>query len=197
MPYLTKEFDEKVAKLLQSGAVGFMPSDTIYGLSCRALDEKAVERLHKIKNRGKNKPFIVLISSTSQLPDLGVITTDAAPALRYWPGRLSIICDANDAPVWLHSGTKTLAVRQPDDEALRNLIDKTGPLVSTSANLAGGKLAHTVNEAQKYFGKKLDFYVDKGAINKKPSTIIRATFSKVEIVRQGAVKISNITRDST
>lgn len=189
MSYVTKSFDSRVAGLLKNGAVGFMPSDTIYGLSCCAIDETAVERLHKIKKRGKNKPFIVLISGASQLPDLGVITTDAAPALRYWPGRLTIICDANDAPVWLHRGTKTLAVRQPDDEALRNLIDKAGPLISTSANLAGNKPVRTVNEAQEYFGDKLDFYVDKGTINRKPSTIIRTTFSKVEVVRQGAVKI--------
>jgi len=187
--YVTKSFDNRVTESLKNGAVGFMPSDTIYGLSCRALNKNAVERLYKIKKRGKNKPFIVLISGTSQLPDLGVITTDVAPALRYWPGRLTIICDANNAPVWLHRGTKTLAVRQPDDEALRNLIDKTGPLISTSANLASNKSALTVNKAQKYFGEKLDFYVDKGAINRKPSTIIRATFSKVEVVRQGAVKI--------
>lgn len=166
-----------------------MPSDTIYGLSCRALDEAAVERLRKIKNRGKNKPFIILISSTSQLPDLGVSPTDMAPALRYWPGRLTFICDANDAPVWLHRGTKTLAIRQPGDDALRTLIHKTGPLVSTSANLAGGKLAHTANRAQEYFGDKLDFYIDKGAINRKPSTIIKATLTKVEVVRQGTVKI--------
>ncbi len=189
MSYVTKSFDNRVTESLKNGAVGFMPSDTIYGLSCRALNKNAVERLYKIKKRGKNKPFIVLISGTSQLPDLGVITTDVAPALRYWPGRLTIICDANNAPVWLHRGTKTLAVRQPDDEALRNLIDKTGPLISTSANLASNKSALTVNKAQKYFGEKLDFYVDKGAINRKPSTIIRATFSKVEVVRQGAVKI--------
>lgn len=166
-----------------------MPSDTIYGLSCQALNEQAVERLHKIKIRDKNKPFVVLISNTTQLNDLGIITTNVAPALRYWPGPLTIVCDAQKAPYWLERGTKTLAVRQPDNKDLLDLIDKTGPLVSTSANLAGQKPARTTAEAQKYFGSELDFYIDKGAINKKPSTIIRATFSKVEIVREGAIKI--------
>ncbi|MBI2009511.1 threonylcarbamoyl-AMP synthase [Candidatus Saccharibacteria bacterium] len=192
MSYVTKSFDRRIVELLRSGSVGFMPSDTIYGLSCRALDEAAVRRLRKIKDRDKNEPLIVLISNITQLKELGIVLTDAAPALRYWPGRLTIICNAKSAPPWLHRGTKTLAVRQPDNEELRNLIDKTGPLISTSANLAGNKPALTVNKAQKYFGEKLDFYVDKGAINRKPSTIIRATFSKVEVVRQGAVKIKEI-----
>lgn len=166
-----------------------MPSDTVFGLSCCALDEPAVKRLHNIKDRDKNKPFIVLISTMAQLNDLGIITSDVAPALQYWPGPLTIICEAEGAPLWLHRGTKTLAVRQPDDKTLRGLIDKVGPLVSTSANLAGQKPVRTMDSAKKYFGDKLDFYVDKGIINKKPSTIIRATFSKVEVVRQGAVKI--------
>ncbi len=165
-----------------------MPSDTIYGLSCRALDEKAVERLHKLKARDK-KPFIILISNTSQLNNLGVAAIDAAPALRYWPGPLTIICPAPAAPLWLHRGAKSLAIRQPDDDQLRKLIDKTGPLVSTSVNPAGQKPASSIASAKKYFASMLDFYVDQGIINKKPSTIIRATFSKVEVVRPGAVKI--------
>ena len=189
MSYVTDTFDDKVVELLKSGGIGFMPSDTIYGLSCRALDEEAVERLHKIKGRDKGKPFIVLISSTVQLTDIGVITTDAAPALRYWPGQLTLICDAVGAPVWLHRGTKTLAIRQPDDEGLQILLAKVGPIVSTSANLANRKPASSVAGAQKYFGDQMDFYVDKGTINKKPSTIIRAVFSKVETVRQGAIKV--------
>jgi len=112
-----------------------------------------------------------------------------APALRYWPGRLTIICQAEGAPLWLHRGTKTLAVRQPDDETLRQLIDKTGPLISTSANIADQRPAKSFAGAQKLFGDKLDFYVDRGTISKKASTIIRATFSKVEVVRQGSVKV--------
>lgn len=166
-----------------------MPSDTIYGLSCRALDEAAVERLRKIKGRDKAKPFIVLISTIDQLAGIGVISTDVVSALRYWPGPVTLICDAVVAPLWLHRGTKTLAIRQPDDKLLRDLIAKVGPIISTSANLANKKPAHSATSARKYFGGQLDFYVDKGAINKKPSTIIRSIFRKVEVVRQGAVKI--------
>ncbi|HLB66188.1 MAG TPA: L-threonylcarbamoyladenylate synthase [Candidatus Saccharimonadales bacterium] len=193
MSYITNSFDAKVVKLLKLGGVGFMPSDTIYGLSCRALDKKAVARLRKIKGCDQDKPFIALISSLTQLTDVGVITTDVAPALRYWPGRLTIICDALIAPLWLHRGTKTLAVRQPDNEELRNLIAKVGPIISTSANLASQKPARSMAAGQKFFGDKLDFYVDKGTINKKPSTIIHATFSKVEVVRPGAVRIKETT----
>jgi L-threonylcarbamoyladenylate synthase len=188
MSYVTKTFDDEVVRLLKSGGVGFMPSDTIYGLSCRALDKKAVERLHRIKGRDKKKPFIVLISDTTQLKELGVISTEIAAALRYWPGPLTIISEAEEAPSWLHRGTRSLAVRQPDNQEVLELMKRAGPLISTSANEAGQKPIDSTTKAQKIFGKKLDFYVDAGVIKNKPSTIIRKNNYKFEVIRRGAIK---------
>ncbi|OVE79473.1 threonylcarbamoyl-AMP synthase [bacterium G20] len=192
MSYITDSFDEKVIELLKSGSIGFMPSDTIYGLSCLALNNNAVERIHKLKDRSSGKPFIVLISDTAQLKRLGVISTEIAAALRYWPGPLTIISGAEKAPSWLHLGTKTLAVRQPDNQKLLELMKKTGPLISTSANIAGQKPIDSVAEAQKVFGEKLDFYIDAGVIKGKPSTIIKKNSYKFEVIRQGAVKFKEI-----
>ena len=188
MAYVTDKFDERIVELLQQGGVGLLPTDTIYGLSCQALDRIAVEKTHKIKRRDKTKPFVILISKIEQLNDLGIISTDIAAALRYWPGSLTVISPAEKAPDWLHMGTKTLAVRQPDHPGLRDLMDKVGPLVSTSANLAGGQPAESVKQAKGYFGDKLDFYVDAGRLSGLPSTIIRKNNYKFEVLRQGAVK---------
>jgi len=189
--YIIQNFDDKIAKLLQNGGVGFMPTDTIYGLSCRALDQSAVKRLHQVKNRD-SRPFIILISSINQLHELGLIAGDFGPALGYWPGKLSVIGKADRAPEYLHMGTKTLAVRQPDYPELLGLINKTGPLVSTSANLSGQEPAHSLADAQKIFGDKLDFYVDVGPIDAQPSTIVKTSFAKLKVIRQGEVKINEI-----
>lgn len=194
MSYVTRGFDDKVVELLQHGGVGLLPADTIYGLSCRALDKRAVKRLRKIKLRDKGKPFIVLFSSLDQLNDLGVNSTEAALALRYWPGKLTIICQAKNTPQWLHMGTSTLAIRQPESQALRNLIDKIGPIVSTSANVQGDKPPATLSQAKEYFSDKLDFYVDAGRLSGRPSTIVQPVFRKLKIIRQGAVKVSKEDR---
>lgn len=167
-----------------------LPADTIYGLSCRALDRNAVERTHEIKRRDKSKPFVILISRIEQLKELGIVSTDVAPALRYWPGALTLVCEARKAPGWLHMGTYSLAVRQPDFPALRELIDEVGPIISTSANLAGGKPAASAAEAENYFKQKLDFYVDTGPHAGSPSTIVKSSLNGLEILRQGAVEIS-------
>lgn len=189
MSYVTDRFDEKVVGLLKSGAVGFMPSDTIYGLSCLALDQGAVERLHKIKDRQAHKPFVILISDAKMLDKLSINLQHSKLVDRYWPGPLTIVFDAPAAPAWLQLGSQTLAVRLPADKKLQDLINKTGPLVSTSANLQGESPALNVKEAQKVFGNKLDFYVDVGKLDNKPSTLVVNKDGKLVVIRQGAAKL--------
>jgi len=190
MSYITDGFDKKVVELLNEGAVGFMPTDTIYGLSCRALNEKAVERLHQLKGRSHSKPFIILISNLKMLDALGVRYNKVITLVeKYWPGPLTVIFDAPRSPKWLHRGTKTLAVRMPAVADLQNLIKQVGPLVSTSANAEGERPAQSVEQARKYFGEQLDFYIDVGKVKTQPSTIARVEKSKLKLVRQGAIKI--------
>lgn len=189
--YVCNSFDDKVAELLKSGGVGFMPSDTIYGLSARALDEAAVEKVHKLKKRDAGKPCIVLISKAAQLKDLGVIAPAESVTKKYWPGALSIECDATRAPDWLHRGTKAFAVRLPDYPELQELINKVGPIVSTSANLQGESPINDAATAKKQFGEALGFYVDVGKREgRAASTLIVIKHDKIQIVRPGAVKIN-------
>lgn len=189
MSYLATDFDERVVELLRHGAVGFMPSDTIYGLSCLALNEDAVKRLHKIKERGEQKPFIILISNIKMLNLLSIKEAKVRLVRNYWPGPLTVICQASNAPPWLSLGGKTLAVRIPADDRLRKLIDKTGPLTSTSANKQGEQPISSIREAQKIFNDELDFYVDKGKIVGEASTIVEVIDGRLKMIRSGAVKI--------
>lgn len=189
MSYSTNDFDGQIAELLTNGAVGFMPSDTIYGLSCLAFNEAAVKRLHKIKERDEHKPFIILISDVNMLDLLSIKQNEVEVAKRYWPSALTIICEAPGAKPWLNLGARTLAVRLPANDELRMLIDKTGPLVSTSANKQGTEPVKSIDEAKKTFGEEIDFYVNKGKITGEASTIVKPVDGRLRIIRRGAVKI--------
>lgn len=91
---------------------------------------------------------------------------------------------------YLHRGTFSLALRLPKDENLIKILKKTGPLVAPSANIAGKEPAKTFAEAKKYFGEKVDFYVDKGKLKSTHSTLIKLNKEgKIEILRQGAIKL--------
>lgn len=189
MAYVTKSFDSEIERLLKGGGVGFMPADTVYGLSAAALNRRAVEKLYAIKKRRSDSPFIILFSNIKMLNKLSIDDDQVAKAQKYWPGGLSFVCEAPGAPKWLHKGLKSLAVRMPDYPQLLDLIDRVGPIISTSANPTGQKPAVNMQEAQDYFGNSLDFYMDAGNISGAPSTIARLKNGKLEVIRVGSLKI--------
>lgn len=186
MSYFTNSFDDNVVELLKNGGVGFMPSDTVYGLSACALDEAAVERIYAIKQRDDNKPCIILLSDLSQASSIGIDSASLQAAAKYWPAALTFIAPADSSPEYLHRGLKSLAVRIPDNEDLRGIIASTGPIVSTSANIQDEPIAHTPSHAIEIFGDQLDFYVDVGELSGEPSTIVKFEKNKLIILRQGA-----------
>lgn len=190
MSYVTNKFDNEIIDILKRGGVGLLPSDTVYGLSCSALDAAAVNRLHMLKERSKHKPFIILISNLEMLNKLSITTSNIDIVKKYWPGALTVIFKAPSSPNWLNLGLGSLAVRMPDNVELIRLIDNCGPIISTSANLEKQPTFSTAKQAQETFGDKLDFYVDAGEIKDKlPSTIVRLNDNGLEMVRQGAVSI--------
>lgn len=164
-----------------------MPTDTIYGLSCRALNNSAVEYLHKLKDRSAHKPFIILISDIKMLNSLSISSGQVEAVKKHWPSALSVVLNAPNAPEWLQLDTGSLAVRMPDYTELLQLIDKTGPLISTSANLQGHEPASSVIDAHKIFGDNLDFYVDAGKLQNPPSTLAIIDSHQLKVVRQGSV----------
>ncbi len=178
---------EEVTQKLKTGAVGVMPSDTVYGLSCKALDENAVERVYKLKHRNPKKPVIVLISNLQMLDLLSTDSNQAEVVKKYWPGPLSVIFPAVNSPAWLTRDSGSLAVRWPDNPELCELIDKVGPLVSSSANIKDQPPAKNIAEAKKYFKDKVDFYVDAGELDGQPSTIAELKKNELRVVRQGPI----------
>jgi len=183
---------KKVFKLIKNGGVGVLPTDTIYGVCGSALDENIVERIYRIKKRDKKKPMVINIGSYKQLDLLGIkLDKDTKDTLnRLWPGKVSAILSCKlDKFSYLHRGKNSLAVRFPDFKELTDLLKKVGPVVSTSANIEGTSPANNIEEAQDYFGDKVDFYVDGGRLEAIPSTLIDIKEGKINVLRQGETKV--------
>jgi len=173
--------------LLQSGAVGILPTDTVYGLVTLATNETAVERFYALKSR-EQKPGTLIAANTNQLLALGVAADEIEKVRHYWPNPLSAVLTIRGQD-YLTQGVGTLAMRVVADEKIRQLLKKTGPLITSSANQPGEPPATTIQEAIAYFGDSVDFYVDGGTVVAEPSTIIRPTATGVEILRQGSVTL--------
>lgn len=184
---------EDTAKQLEEPAeIGVIPTDTVYGVVARASDKAAVERLYKLKRRDQ-KPGTLIAANLKQLEDLGFKHRYLKAVEQFWPGAVSVIIPiSTPGSEYLHQGKMSLAVRIPKDEELAKLLEKTGPLLTSSANQPGKPPANTIAEAKNYFKDKVDFYIDGGDLsNRESSTIIRVLDDAIEVVRQGAVKLDN------
>lgn len=166
---------KEVIACLKGGGIGVMPTDTIYGLVGSALRAGTVARLYRVRRRERGKPFIVLISSSTDLKKFGIQPTMRTGALlkKIWPGPVTVILPCSQKRfVYLHRRTGAVAFRVPKPTWLRTLLRKTGPLVAPSANIAGERPARTVRGAYAYFRGTVDFYVDHGTRGGAPSSLI-------------------------
>lgn len=187
MKISTSLLDEDVIAALKNGAVGVLPTDTIYGIVAAAGNPEAVARLYAIKHR-EHKPGTVVAASIEQLVELGIKRRYLTAAGQFWPGAVSI--ETPHQLTYLHQNTGRQAFRISADQTLHRLLEQTGPLLTSSANQPGEPPANTMQAAQVYFGDQVDFYVDGGDLSgRPPSTLIRVIDDAIEVIRQGAVKV--------
>lgn len=179
---------EQAIAALDAGKIGVMPTDTVYGLVSRAHDPIATTRMYALKNR-ERKPGTIIASSTDQLRNLGVPQADIDKVVRWWPNPLSAVLVMNGNE-YLHQGVGDIAMRVVADPKTIAILEQTGPLITSSANLPAQSGATTISEAYAYFGDAVDFYVDGGAItNSSPSTIIKPVGDEIIVLRQGDITL--------
>ena len=178
--------DPQVAAQLKNGAVGVIPTDTVYGLVASAGQPTAIERLYTIRQRNPAKACILLIANQQQIAHTARVG-DAERALmnRYWPGPVSIIVPVDpQTPDYLRRTETSLAYRLPDYPELQALLQKTGPLLAPSANPEGKPPATNLQQAQAYFGDSVDFYVEGGDVSgRQPSILVAMQEGKITILR--------------
>lgn len=189
---------KKVGLLLKEGAIGVIPTDTIYGICGNAFNKKTVERIYRLRKRNLKKPMIILVSSIKDLEKFHINLTNFQKKIikKIWPGKISVILNCPSKKFsYLHRGLKTLAFRLPKNKELIEILKISGPLVAPSANFEGEKPAETIKEAKKYFGDKV-FYYNRGKLKNLPSTLIDLTSNKLKLVRKGSDfnKIKNMLK---
>ena len=189
---MSKEVDylNYLDRFLVKSSVIVMPTDTVYGLVARVSDESAVDRLYKLKNR-EAKPGTVIAASIQQLIDLGLKARYLKAVSSFWPGPVSVVIPtSNDNLRYLTQGLPDIAVRVVDSPRLVDLLKQTGPLLTSSANLANLPSANNIDEARRYFNDQVDLYIDGGDLaNQRPSTIIKIVDDEIVVIRSGAAKV--------
>ena len=182
-------FDKSHILSLKNGGVGVIPTDTLYGLVCSVHSKDGYKKLVSLKGvKKERKSFIILIADYSDLEKLGINCTDLQKKVisKLWPGPFSIEMK-QDSEISKMTGFDSPAVRMPAKKELIEFLKETGPLFAPSANPTDMPSSTTVDEAKRYFGEKIDFYVDGGILNGKPSTVMAIGDGNIEIFRQGEI----------
>lgn len=164
-----------LARILTARGIALLPTDTIYGLHGLAGDDEIAERIATLKGRPDDKPFVVIAANVAQLRGLGLDVPKVLADL--WPAPLTAIL--------ARANRTSIAVRVPDSRWLRDLLELTGPLVSTSANRSGEPPIASPAELASDLRDALDAIVDAGPREAKASALVDLTADEPRWIREG------------
>jgi len=188
---------EEAVKVLMQGGIIAYPTETVYGLGGDATNERVVERIRELKGREDRKPFLVLVGREEELrPYIAAVSQKARRLMsRFWPGPLTLVFRASSLlPESLTGKNNKVGVRVSSDSFCQRLLCAfTRPLISTSANPAGGRPAHSVSEIRSLFSKGVDLILDGGGRECGiPSTVVDVSLDPPVLLRRGAVAKEDI-----
>ena len=186
---------EKIKQELEKGGAVVLPTETVYALFAKALDEKAVDYVYQLKRRPRDK---ALNLNVAHLDDILNFSKNQPPYLQklvdsFLPGPLTIILEANDkVPYWVNSDLTTVGFRMPSHPVTLELIREFGPLIGPSANISGQDSGVTYKEILQDFNQNVLGLEDDAFLTGQDSTIIDLSGSKVKILRQGSITREDI-----
>ena len=180
---------------LKNGGAVVLPTETVYGLFAKALEEKAVDRVYQLKGRPRDKALNLNVASLDEILYFSKHQPVYLKKLvaTFLPGPLTIILEANDkVPYWVNSGLPTVGFRMPSHPVTLDLIREFGPLIGPSANISGCKSGVNFKKILEDFDREVLGLEDDGFLTGQDSTILDLTGKKVKILRQGSITQENI-----
>jgi L-threonylcarbamoyladenylate synthase len=191
---------QQALDVLAGGGLVAFPTDTVYGLGARLLEEgpnagRAIDRLYQAKGRAYNKAIAVLIGRFS---DLDLVANKLNPsasrlAERFWPGALTLVVNRRpELPANLAQGA-TIGVRMPAHPLALELLKRSGPLAVTSANLSDHPDCVTADQVFAQLNGRIALILDGGAApGGQPSTVVDCTGQEPGILRLGPISLEEI-----
>jgi L-threonylcarbamoyladenylate synthase len=187
---------ESAARVVASGQLVVLPTDTVYGIGADAFDSTAVAALLAAKGRGRDMPVPVLVGSWDTIEGLVSFLPTATRALveAFWPGGLTLVVVHAPSLRWdLGEARGTVAIRMPLHPVALELLAQTGPMAVSSANRSGQPAALNAADAQAQLGDSVALYLEAGPASiGVASTIVDVTSQTPRLLRAGAVSLDEL-----
>ena len=170
---------------VRAGDLVALPTDTVYGIGCRADDVGALARLFAVKRRPGDKAVPWLVASAAEIVARGFVMDQRAESLatRFWPGALTMVLRAAD-------GTRTQAFRMPDHPVALALLRETGAMAVSSANRSGEPETYDADDVAIAFADtdELEAILDAGRVpGGVDSTVLDLSSERPVLRREGPV----------
>ncbi len=186
------------ARILRTGGLVVIPTDTVYGLAASVFQPEAIERIFEVKRRPPESALPVLLASAVDLPILVRDVPRTAWILinRFWPGPLTLILPASPTLTReVTRGSDTVAVRVPAHRPTLMLLQCLGePIAGTSANMHGAPPASTSDEVIRQIGANIDGILvdDETPRSGLASTVVEVLPDECVLHRKGSIGADQI-----
>lgn len=188
------EYDKlkEMGGIIKRGEIVIFPTETVYAIGTNGLDEEAIKKLYKIKQRPLDKPTSLLVSDMEMVKNLARDITEKEYKLMktFFPGALTIILKKKDiVPNILTGNTNTIGIRMPENEIARKLIEYANvPIAAPSANIANKPSGTNIENIINDFKETVDYYIDGGESKiGLGSTIVKIENNVPIILREGSI----------
>jgi len=183
---------ESIVNVLRGGGVIIYPTDTVYGIGCDIHNQKAVERIARIKGiKAEKADFSFICRDLSHLSEYARQVPNSVFKLmkRNLPGPFTFILNASSkVPKILESKKKTVGIRIPDNDIVTAIVEQLGnPLLTTSVHFDNEMIEYATDPEliHEKYADMVDMVVDGGYGGIEFSTVVNCTGDEPEIIRQG------------
>jgi len=182
----------QIVEVLKKGGIIIFPTDSIYGIGCDITNHRAVEKVARIKGvKPENANFSFICYDLSHLSDYTKQVSNETFKLmkKNLPGAFTFILNAtSNVPKLFKSKKKTVGIRVPDNNIIREIVRELGnPVMSTSVRDEDQVIEYTTDPELIYekFYDEVDIVIDGGYGGNEPSTILDCTGEEPVIIREG------------
>ncbi len=178
----------EICDLLERGGVVIIPTDTLYGICCDALNPKSIERICRLKGINPDKANLsVICSGISMAAEYSRIGNNEFGIIKdNTPGPFTYLLKSSSSLPKVFKGRKVVGIRIPDCNVARQIAERLGhPVMTTSVECDDYDYAVNAELIAEKYESSVDMMVDAGDGDTEPSTIIDLTSGEPTIIREG------------
>ncbi len=176
-----------IAEQIGTGAIGIIPTETVYGIVCDVGNDAGIGRIYTLKHRDSEKKLQVLIGCIADITACGVVRDPVIDriAAAFWPGPLTLVTPAESG--------ETIGLRMPKHWFIQRVLRTLGrPVRATSANISGEDPNDCAANNFRSLAPHIDFLVRADGVCGLASTVVKYTAGQITLLREGVISMAKI-----